>query len=291
MAETGGEISASGGLSRTDREASRALRPVINPDAYLGDGSWEEWIDHFESSALVNGWDDPAKLLWLRARLTKRAQTAWKRLSEEARATYEGAKEALCNRFEPESKRELYSAQFQAKKRRPDEPWADFADNLRVLADRAFPELQEEAHEKLSLDRFLGEMTNQQVAFAVRQRKPKTLDDTVAHTLELESYLKGKPAAVVSVVDEQAEVAAMQARQDPVMEVLQSLVQRMDHLEASAGYPVCERNPPGSRQGSSEAQLCVTGAERKATLRGDVLLAANQDRRETRRPQRCGTGD
>ena len=147
---------------------------ILIPDAYSGDSRWEEWIDHFESSALVNGWDDPTKLLWLRARLTKRAQTAWRRLSEEARATYEGAKEALCNRFKPESKRELYSAKFQAKKRRPDEPWADFADNLRVLADRAFPELQEEAREKLSLDHFLGEMTNQQVAFAVHQRKPNT---------------------------------------------------------------------------------------------------------------------
>ena len=255
MAETGGEISASGGPSRTDREASRASRPVIIPDAYSGDGSWEEWIDHFESSALVNGWDDPTKLLWLRARLTKRAQTAWKRLSEEARATYEGAKEALCNRFEPESKRELYSAQFQAKKRRPDEPWADFADNLRVLADRAFPELQEEAREKLSLDRFLGEMTNQQVAFAVRQRKPKTLDDAVAHTLELESYLKGKSAAVVSVVDEQAEVAAIQARQDPIMEVLQSLVQHMDRLEASASYPSMGKEPPRKLTGKQRGPI------------------------------------
>lgn len=42
MAETGNEILASGGLSRTDREASRVLRPVIIPDAYSGDGSWEE---------------------------------------------------------------------------------------------------------------------------------------------------------------------------------------------------------------------------------------------------------
>ena len=131
MVETGGKISVSGGPSRTDREASRASRPVIIPDAYSGDGSWEEWIDHFESSALINWWDNPTKLLWLIARLTKRAQTAWKRLSEEARATYEGAKEALCNRFELESKRELYRAQFQAKKRRPDEPLADFADNPR----------------------------------------------------------------------------------------------------------------------------------------------------------------
>ena len=63
----------------------------------------------------------------------------------ETRATYERVKEALCKRFKPESKQELYSVQFQSKKRQPDEHWADFADNLWVLADRAFPELQEEA--------------------------------------------------------------------------------------------------------------------------------------------------
>ena len=134
-------------------------------------------MNHFETAPLVSGWDDPKKLLWFRERLTKRAQMVWKRLSVKARATYEGAKEALCKRYEPESKRELYSIEFQAKKRRPDEPWADFADNLRILADRAFPELQEEACEKLLLERFLGEMTNQQVAFAVYQinRRPLTM--------------------------------------------------------------------------------------------------------------------
>ena len=56
--ETVGEISASGGPSRTDRKASHASCPVIIPNMYLGDGSWEEWINHFESLALVNGWDN-----------------------------------------------------------------------------------------------------------------------------------------------------------------------------------------------------------------------------------------
>ena len=103
--------------------------------------------------------------------------------------------------------------------------------------------------------------------------KPKTLDDAVVQTL----YLKGKSAAVVIVAEEQAEVAAIHVCQDPIMEMLQLLV---EHLDASAVTPVRERNPPGSRQGSSEAQLCVTSVERKANLRGDVLLAANLDHGE-----------
>ena len=81
-----------GGSPTEAGAASRTLRPLITPDAFSGDSNWDEWIEQFEGSALVNGWDDAAKLLWLRVRLTGRAQTAWKRLSTEAKSTYDGAK-------------------------------------------------------------------------------------------------------------------------------------------------------------------------------------------------------
>ena len=98
-------------------------------------------------------------------------------------------------------------------------------------------------------------MTNQQVAFTVHQRKPKTLDDAVAHTLELESYLKGKSAVVASVAGEQAEVGAIQAHQDPIMEMLQSLVQRMDHLKVSTSYPSMGKESPRKQTGKQRGPI------------------------------------
>ena len=62
--------------------------PVLTPDAYTGEGSWDDWLDHFESVAEVNKWDNAAKLLWIRVRMTGRAQTAFKQLSEETRSEY-----------------------------------------------------------------------------------------------------------------------------------------------------------------------------------------------------------
>ena len=115
---------------------------------------------------LHNGWDDTTNLLWLRVRLTGRAQTAWKRLSPEVKATYDGAKGAL-------RKRELYAAEFHARKHRPSKSWGDLADDLRILADSAFPELQDEACEKLLLDRYLSHIENPQIDFNVRQQRPK----------------------------------------------------------------------------------------------------------------------
>ena len=118
-------------------------------------------------------------------RLTGKAQTAWKRLTPDAKSSYAAAKEALQKRFEPESKRKLYLVEFQTRRRRPSEQWndVDFGDELRVLADKAFPELDDKAKELLSLERYLGELDNPQIAFTVWQKQPKTLDEAVMCTL------------------------------------------------------------------------------------------------------------
>ena len=58
---------------------------------------------------------------------------------------YETTKEALEKRFEPESKRTLYFVEFQAKGRKKEETWSDFANELRVLADKALPDVEDKA--------------------------------------------------------------------------------------------------------------------------------------------------
>ena len=58
-------------------------RSPVSPDAYSGVTSWTDWIEHFEAVAVVNAWDDAAKLRWLPVRLSGKAQTAWKRLAPE----------------------------------------------------------------------------------------------------------------------------------------------------------------------------------------------------------------
>ena len=149
----------------------------------------DNWISHFESIARVNTWDEQSKLLWLEVRLIDNARKAWNRLPEDSKGSYSLAKTALRNRFEPESRRDLYAAEFQTRSKRRDKTWGDLADNLRALAERAFPELDERAKEKLSVDHYLSLLDLSEVALAVHQKKPKLLDDAVAATLEIESTL------------------------------------------------------------------------------------------------------
>ena len=58
-----------------------------------------------------------------------------------------------------------------------------------MLVDKAYPTLDNEARQQLALQRYLSQLDNEQVAFSVKQRKPRTIEAAVAATLECESYL------------------------------------------------------------------------------------------------------
>ena len=157
----------------TPPATTAASRPVLTPDAFTGEGSWDDWLDHFESVAEVNKWDNAAKLLWLRVRMTGRAQTAFKQLSTESRADYPTCIKGLRERFEPECKKELYLAEFQIRCKRKTESWGSFAEDLKILANKAFPALQDDAKEQLALTHYLGQLDNPQISFNVKQKGQK----------------------------------------------------------------------------------------------------------------------
>ena len=101
---------------------------LISPDAFSGNSSWSDWVDHFEAVAKVNQWDEDTKLIWLPVKLKRKAQTAWKRLSEETREDCQLAMDAFQKRFEPSIKPERYATEFRLRKRKSGEQWADIAD-------------------------------------------------------------------------------------------------------------------------------------------------------------------
>ena len=169
-----------------------AGKPVVLPESFSGEGSWGDWLDHFNNVAAVNSWDAEQKLLWLKVRMIGRAQTAFKKLPDDAKESFETAVTALGERFELQSKRELYVAEFQTRRKRKTEGWADFEEDLRVLADCAFPQLNTDAKQLLALQQFMSQVDNPQVAFSVKQGHPTTVEQAVMMTLELESFLGPK---------------------------------------------------------------------------------------------------
>lgn len=223
-------------------------RPIVLPETFDGNKSWDEWAFHFESVAAVNGWNDEEKLKWLRVRVTGRAQKAFHLLPEVTRGTYAATKAALKARFDPESRHTRYQAEFQARRKKSSEGWADFADDLKTLVDKGYPTLQEEAREQLAVNAYLQQLIPSQVAFGVKQKRPNTLDDAVAATLELESY--ASPSAGVSTThpEETPLQVSHISKIDQLTEAIARLTAQVERLQQQELRPRPKRNSSFSGQ-------------------------------------------
>ena len=118
------------------------------------------------------------------------------RLPQTSQETYEVMRTALQVQFHPKSQRTRYQVEVQIRRKKANEGWADFADDFKAHADKEYPTLQEEARDQLGIIAFLQQP---QIAFSVKQKRQKSLDDAVAATLQMESYLAGpSPVGIAS---------------------------------------------------------------------------------------------
>jgi len=86
-----------------------------------------------------------------------------------------------------------------------------------VLADKAFPELEERARECLALNQYLGQLENPQVTFNVKQKQSASLVDAVGSTLKMESYLLPQTGQMAQIgVEPELIIAAVQSKQDSI---------------------------------------------------------------------------
>lgn len=236
-----------------------AAKPPVIPELYTGEKSWDEWVDHFDSVAQVCGWDEANKLKWLRVRLSGRAGTAFRRLPEATRADFTQATAALRSRFEPDSKKELYRTELLTRRKKQNEGWAAFGEDLKILADKAYSDLPDEARERFALNQYLTQLDNPQVAFSVKQTKPTTVDDAVRSTLEMESFLRPSgPAGVshVSVEGSNTEmVAAMGIRtQDNTMKLILERMERLETELKNSRQSPSRQQPTGDNRPSSRGR-------------------------------------
>ena len=185
-----------GVVGRISEAKEMATRPVVTPEAYSGDGPFDAWIEHFERAAALNEWSEELRAQWLAVRLIGRAQIALRSLPAETVGSYTALREALRRRFEPESKRDLYAAEFHVRQKQAAEDWATFGEDLKALIDKAFPGMEAAARERLAVDRFLTQLTDPQLAFSVRQKRPETIDEVVTATLEMQAHLSLAKRAV-----------------------------------------------------------------------------------------------
>jgi len=85
----------------------------------------------------------------------------------------------------------------------------------------------------LALSRYLDQLDPAQISFAVKQRRPKSLTDTVSSTIEFEFYLpKDQPVrAVIEASLEQSITMTPRAQAVNEQSLLQHLLNRIEKLK------------------------------------------------------------
>ena len=129
----------------SQKEKCESGRLVIVPEYFSGEGSYEDLLDQFKSIPEINHWNSEQKLMWLKVRLTGRALMAYKKFPTTTRGSYKNAIKALQERFEPKCRQDLYLVEFQAPRKGKMESWPEFGEDLRILVDKAYPSLDDEA--------------------------------------------------------------------------------------------------------------------------------------------------
>ena len=94
-------------------------------------------------------------------------------LPAEAKESYAGLRKALKGCFEPEALRERHLAQFQTRKKAKTEGWAEFADAVKLLCDKAYPDLEEKARECLALNHYLSQIDNPKLRSVYARDSPR----------------------------------------------------------------------------------------------------------------------
>lgn len=100
----------------------------------------------------------------------------------------------------------------------------------------AYPDLREDGRECITLNHYLSQIDNPQIAFSVKQCHPKSILEAVTATIELESFLLTIPnisghEAISIVHTETVQEYDAQDGQMKLTEMLVKLVEKLDQLE------------------------------------------------------------
>ena len=124
----------------------------LKPEPYNGTEDWEEYLSHFQLCSELGRWTEHDRMLALAASLRGPARTFYISLSEEEKVSYRSLVEQLGKRFGSTRQQNRWLSRLESRRRKTDETIASLGDDLRQMAQRAYPNLDTQTQELLALN-------------------------------------------------------------------------------------------------------------------------------------------
>ena len=109
-------------------------------------------------------------------------------LDPDQRYHYESLVLALSSRFEPDYQADMYLAQIRNRTRQKSESLPELGQAIKRLARYALPSAPSSVRQWLSLTQFTEALNNESLEYAVKQARPKTVDEAVKVAMETEAF-------------------------------------------------------------------------------------------------------
>lgn len=243
----------------------------VKPEIYDGTDDWDQYISHFQNCADLGRWSETDKALTLSACLKGQARAFYLGLSPLDRTSYYRLVQKFSERFGSVRQQSRYLTKFETRKRKLGETIASLGDDLRLLAQRAYPDLGLDAQESLALHQFYKAISLEMKCRCI-DRDCRTVESAVQVVERYEAILgegSEKKRSNIRAVNNTPDLSSSSARpqsnrsynkprandrshsQSNTDQMLQQVLDRLDKLEgAPTTRPRYSSYKPNYRRGA-----------------------------------------
>ena len=159
----------------------------MKPQTFNGT-DYDDFIAQYEITCEINGWQYKEKSLYLANCLTGEARSLLNELDHEGKRDYNTLVEKLRNRFGSVNKSEIYRTQLKSRTRNKGETIPELAQAIEKMVRQAYPGINKEVIETLSLDHFIDAITDADIRLRLREAGPKSLSEAEQIAARIEAY-------------------------------------------------------------------------------------------------------
>ena len=202
---TSSEHKSDSSESDTEDRSVRSTRSIkmkhAKLPAFTGKESWTVWFTRFKEIARRQGWSREEKLDELLPKLQGAAgEFVYDQLSSTVRQDYRALTQELENRFRKVINPKTYGTKFSACNQRPSQSAEDYAAELKMLYDKAYPSRDRKTRDEDLLRRFLSGLHDRETKFQVEYVKnPKNIDAAVDEVVNFQEVRRMQGKTVKSI--------------------------------------------------------------------------------------------
>lgn len=149
---------------------------------------WSDYLPHFEAVALWNGWTNDQKAQQLIMSLDGEALKLLGQISEETRQDYKGLLAELNRRYDPHERAAAYKIEFRGRTRHRNENIMTYAQELKRLVVRSYPDLPSISHDAFVLDQFILGLGTLELRRHVQFGHPVDISQAISLAIEFEAF-------------------------------------------------------------------------------------------------------